>query len=119
MLTDAEIAAMRTTAGAALPGTAVIQTQTWQSDGGGGGTTAWTASGTVDCRIAPVGGSGASEGIEGNRISAEAEFVATLPYNAAVTNNSRLIIDGGTFNVEAIRIRSWSMSTRCEVRKEF
>lgn len=118
MLTDSELAAIRSTASEALPGTAVIQGQAWVSDGGGGGSTAWTASGTVDCRLAPVGGSGGAEGVEGNRISAEAEYVVTLPFDAEVTTDSRLVIDGATYNIEAVRDRSWNATTRVEVRRE-
>lgn len=119
MLTDAELAAIRTTAGAALPDTAVIQSKTWTSDGGGAGTSTWTASGTVDCRIAPSGIDAGREGESGGRISADAEYIATLPFDANVNNNSRLVIGGTTYNIEAIRVRSWSASTICELRRDF
>lgn len=119
MLTDTELASIRSTASEALPGTALIQTQTWVSDGGGGGTTSWTTSGTVDCRIAPVGGSGGNEGTLASRITADAEYVVTLPYNASLSGNSRLIIDGGTFNIESVRSRSYHATLRVEVKREF
>lgn len=119
MLTAAELASMRSTAGAALPDTAVIQTQAWVSDGGGGGSTTWTAAGTVDCRIAPVGGQGAMEDEQGDRITADAEFVATFASDVSIDTNSRVISGGGTFNVEAIRTRSWNLTTRAELKKEF
>ena len=119
MLTDTELASIRSTASEALPGTAIVQTQAWVSDGGGGGETAWTASGTVNCRIAPVGGSGGSEGTLASRISADAEYVVTLPYNASLSANSRLIIDGGTFNIESVRSRSYHATLRVEVKQQF
>lgn len=118
MLTDADLASMRTIAGAALPDSCVIQSQAWASDGGGGGTTTWTASGTVDCRLAPVGGMGASEDRYGDRISAEAEVIFTLPHATAVTRNSRIIHSAGTFNVEAIRDRSYEVTQRVEAKRE-
>jgi SPP1 family predicted phage head-tail adaptor len=114
LLTTAELNSMRATAAEALPGTAVIQTFAQVSDGGGGYTETWTAAGTVDCRMAPIGG---SEREMADRISADAEFVFTLPTTASVTTNSRLIHDGGTFNVEAIRDRSYEVTQRVEAVK--
>ena len=115
MLTTADLTAMQTTAGSALPDSCVIQTQAWNSDGGGGGTTVWSAAGTVDCRLAPMG---ATEGETGGRISADAEFMVTMPHDAAVTTNSRLLVSGGTFHVAAVRDRSWELVTRAEVVRE-
>lgn len=106
---------MRATAAQALPGTAVVQTQAYSSDGGGGGSIAWTASGTVDCRLAPIRG---DEREIGDRISADADYVMTLPHDVTVTTNSRILHSGGTFNVEAVRDRSWEVTTRVELTKE-
>lgn len=114
MLTSADLSSMRSVASDALPGTAVIQSQTFSSDGGGGGSLAWAAGGTVACRLAPLTG---SEREIADRISSDADYIVTLPHNASVTTNSRLVISGGTFNVEAIRDRSWNVSTRVEVVK--
>jgi SPP1 family predicted phage head-tail adaptor len=115
MLNDAELTRMRTVAGSALPGTAVIQSQTYVSDGGGGGSVTWTAAGTVPCRIAPLGG---AERLIGDRISPDADSVITLPWNASVTEGSRIVSGGGTFNVEHVRDRSWELTTRLEAKKE-
>jgi len=106
---------MRSTAGAALPDSAVIQTQSTTSDGGGGGTTTWTASGTVDCRIVAAA---MSEDELGGRVASAADFIVTMPHDAPVSTDSRIITTGGTFNVEAVLDRSWEISTRlhvCEV----
>lgn len=122
LLSDTDLANLRSVATEAMPGTAVIQTSAWVSDGGGGGSTGWTASGTVECRIAPAGGYGAMESQTGGRISADAEYVVTIPHNADVSTDSRLVVSdenfGGTFNVEAVRERSWNVTTRVEVRRE-
>lgn len=118
MLTAGELSRMRTTAGSALPDSCVIQSQAWASDGGGGGSLTWTTGGTVNCRVAPVGGMGASEDNYGDRISADAEFIITLPTTAAVTTDSRIIHTGGTFNVEAVRDRSYEVTQRVEVKRE-
>lgn len=106
---------MRTVAEQALPGTAVIATQAFSSDGGGGGTTVWTAGGTVACRLAPIRG---SEREIADRISADADYIVTVPHGATVTTDSRMVIAGGTFNVEAIRDRSWPVTQRVEVTKQ-
>jgi SPP1 family predicted phage head-tail adaptor len=92
----------------------VIQGGTIASDGGGGGSKAWVASGTVPCRLAPIRG---TERDIANRISEDAEAVVTLPYNAGVHTNHRLVIDGDTYSVEAVRDRDWMISQRVEVVK--
>ncbi len=115
MLTAAELSSMRSVAGAALPGTAVISAAAFVSDGGGGGSTAYTTSGTVACRVAPIRG---DEREQGDRISADADFIVTLPVTASVTTDSRLEIDGAAYNVEAIRDRSWEITQRVEVVKQ-
>jgi hypothetical protein len=96
---------MRSVAAEAMPGTAVIQGGTLASDGGGGGSMVWASSGTVDGRIA-----------------ADAEYIITVPHNASVTTDSRLIVTdenfSGTFNIEAIRERSWNVTTRVEAKRE-
>jgi len=115
MLTAAELASMRSEAATALPGTAVISTQAWVSDGGGGGTTTPTPAGTVDCRLTPMA---ADEQEQGDRISAAAQYLITLPSDATITVDDRITIDSIDFNVEAIRDRSWNLTTRVEANKE-
>jgi head-tail adaptor len=122
LLTASDLSGMRSVATEAMPGTAVIQGGTLASDGGGGGSMVWASSGTVDCRIAPVGGYGAQESDTGGRIAADAEYIITVPHNASVTTDSRLIVTdenfSGTFNIEAIRERSWNVTTRVEAKRE-
>jgi head-tail adaptor len=115
MLTDAQLTSMRSVAEDALPGTAVIYGGTFASDGGGGGSFAYTASGTVSCRIAPLTG---TEREVGERISSDADFIVTLPVSTSVSTDSRLVISGGTFNVAAIRDRDWEITQRVEVVKQ-
>lgn len=110
---------MRTAASRALPGTAVVQTSTWVSDGGGGGTTAWAASGTVDCRLAPFGASRGEERLSGGRISPDADSVVTLPSGTAVDADDQLVISGGTYSVVHVRERSWETSRRVEVTRQW
>jgi hypothetical protein len=122
LLSASDLASMRSVATEAMPGTAVIQGGTLASDGGGGGSMVWASSGTVDCRIAPVIGPGMKEEEVGERIQADTQFIITVPHNASVTTDSRLIVTdenfGGTFNIEAIRERSWNVTTRVEAKRE-
>jgi head-tail adaptor len=115
MLTEVELNAMRDVAAEALPGTCVIQSLGGSVDQYGDRTETWSAAGTVDCRIAPIR---ATEREVGERISADADFVVTLPQSASVTTNSRILTGGGTFNVEAIRDRSYEVTQRLEVVKQ-
>jgi SPP1 family predicted phage head-tail adaptor len=115
VLNDAELNRMRVVAAQALPGTAVIYTQAYVSDGGGGGSVTWTAAGTVPCRIAPLNG---DERTIGGRISADADSVITFEHDAAITTNSRVVSGGGTYNIEHVRDRSWNLTVRAEAKKE-
>lgn len=105
---------MRTVAEQALPGTAVIQSGTLASDGGGGWTETFTASGTVSCRVAPVTG---VENEVGDRVAAESQYVITLPAETTVETDDRIVVAGVTYNVTAVRDRSWEVTRRVEAEK--
>jgi head-tail adaptor len=115
MLTDAELASMRTTTGEALPDTCVIQRGTATTDSGGGATTAWVSAGTVDCRLAPAVGGFENE--TGERITADADFILTLPQGTTIDTNYRVVTGGETYNVTALRDRSWPLTRRMEVKR--
>jgi SPP1 family predicted phage head-tail adaptor len=115
VLTDADIASMRVTANQALPGTAVIHGGTLTSDGGGGYTETFTASGTVSCRVAPASG---GEMQEGDRIIADSTHIITLPAETTVETDDRIVVAGVTYNVTAVRERSWEVTRRVEARRE-
>jgi SPP1 family predicted phage head-tail adaptor len=105
---------MRTIAEQAMPGTAILQGGSLTTDGGGGWTEAFTAGGTVACRVAPING---SEREEGDRISAESQYVITLPAESVVQTDDRIVIAGVTYNVTAVRDRSWEVTRRVEAKK--
>jgi len=114
MLQDTEIAAMRATAAGSLPGTAVINSGTLVSDGGGGYAESFGAGGTVPCRIAPAN---AGEGEVGGRISSDAEWIITLPAETSVDTDDQIVSGGKTFTVVAIRgPRSYEVTRRVEAR---
>ncbi len=116
MLTASEIQSMRDVAESALPSSAVITARTSVSDGGGGGSMAYTAAGTVPCRISPMNG---NEQAIADRISSKADYIVTLPAETSVTTDSRLLIDGQTYGVEAVRDRGeWEITRRVEVERQ-
>lgn len=115
-LTDAEITSMRYEAELSLPDTAIIQRRTFTSDGGGGGTAAWSAAGTVACRIGPMNG---SEREIANRISAEATSILTVPVGTDIGTADRVSVDSRTYNVAALREwGDYSLTLRAEVVEE-
>jgi HK97 gp10 family phage protein/SPP1 family predicted phage head-tail adaptor len=100
LLSAADLTSMRGVLNDSLPDSAVIQSRTYTSDSGGGGTATWTAGGTVACRIAPVSG---DERAIGGRLSPDAKWIVTLPANTSVSEDQRLVISGTTYEVEAVR----------------
>lgn len=119
MLSDGEIAEMRTAAEDALPGTAVIETRTVSSDGGGGGSVAWSASGTVACRIDPASAQlGQVEQAAGSRLEPREICTVTLPADTEIDEKDRIISNGGTFTVMGVPERSWEITRRVQTFKE-
>ena len=117
MLTDTQLAAMRATAGQALPDTCTIQRKTSVSDGGGGTTETWGDHATgVACRVAPVGGG--ETGTAGDRIRDETTHVITVPAGTDVTEADRLVVGGQTYEATAVRRRgAWEITRRVECRE--
>ncbi len=106
---------MRETAERALDGTAVIQTKSEVSDGGGGWTTSWTAAGTVPCRLAPFN-SGAGEQVAAERLSPDSTVIFTFPAETNVGHEAQVVYLGGTFSVTAVRQRSQEITRRIEAK---
>jgi len=115
MLSESDLTNMRTVLNDSLPGTATLTSGTIVSDSGGGGTTTFAASGTVDCRVAPVGG---SDREVADRLSSEADWIITLPAQTSIQTDDRIVTNGGTFAVVAVHSpRSYEISTRVEARQ--
>ena len=75
------------------------------SDGGGGGTTVWSA-GTADipCRVDAIGG---SEALTAGRIDESSTHVIVIPSGTDIDEKDRFAIEGrGTFVVTAISERT-------------
>lgn len=117
MLTAAELNDMRETLEESLVDTAVLQTSSWESDGMGGGTTSWTASGTVPCRIAPAL-AGEGEVVDGGRVQPDYEYVVTLPADTSINEDMQLLIDSATYSIVSLRVpRSYAVSCRVMVKE--
>lgn len=115
MLTEPDLSSMRSTLDESLPGTAVVKFPTFVDNQGGGGTQTFTASGTVACRIASISG---TEREIADRISADADWVVTLPALTSIDTDHRIETGGGTFSVVAMRApHSYEVSRRVEVRR--
>lgn len=97
MLTTAEVTAMRSVQAQALPETGVITRLTRTSDGMGGFTEAWTASGTADCRIAPSGG---NETTVAGKLSSVGTWTLTFANGVDVRAEDRVMVGTQTFAVE-------------------
>lgn len=114
MLTTHEIADMRSTLDASLPGTAVIVRASGTSDGQGGTITSWAPAGTVPARISPAtgGGQGVSP-VDGGRQTHEDDWVITFPAGTSVTERDRVTADGVAFEVTSVDApRSWDLAVR-------
>lgn len=116
-LSDGEIAAMRTEAEATgMPGTAVVQTRTRVAAGGGGGSISYSPSSTVSCAIAPLSAQENAEPTTGGKITADSDWIVTLPALTTITTKDRIVIAGTTYEVTSLRApRSDEITRRVEV----
>lgn len=116
-LTDGDLALMRADVAFMLPDVAVIQTKTLTSDNAGGWAETWTAvtGGTVACRVDPLK-SRESVDYTAKREALIRKWQVTLPYNAPIVPEARLVIGGVSYDVTVIHdVHSDNVSRRCEV----
>lgn len=111
MLTAAELAEMRSVQDEAMAASCVISRKTLVSDGMGGFTETWAASGTVSCRVWPAGESGA-ERLVADRITEDDVWVITLPYATDVVAKDRITADGRTWEVVNPIAHTWETARR-------
>lgn len=115
MLTDAELAAMREQAEEALPDSCVIQRKTRTSDGGGGGSVSWAASGTVDARVGQTAG---TEQLLDAQLVGQVDAILTVPHDADLRQADRAVVDGTTYEVLSIlEHAAWTLSLRAAVKR--
>jgi hypothetical protein len=118
-LTAADLAAMRTQMTAMLPDTCTLLSGTLTSDGMGGGTMVWgTASAGVACKLARVVNVRNSGAVIGGQIQYESGWTLHVPYNQAIAPGQRVVVNGGTFEIESVHdIHSWNMLRNALMRQ--
>jgi hypothetical protein len=115
-ISDSDLSLMRADVAFMLPDVAIIQTVARVSDGAGGWAETWTAvtGGTVACRVDPL----KRDAIDytAKREALIRKWQVTLPYNAPIVPEARLLIGGVTYDVTVIHDNhSDNVSRRCEV----
>ena len=107
MLSADEIAAMRATATASLPETVVVQRATRAADGAGGQAVSWSPAGTYPGRRAPAGGEEERE--FAGRLAGRSLWRITLPAEADVRLDDRVVVATRRFEVVGVRARSYEL----------
>lgn len=116
MLSPSDLRRMRDTVEATvLPGTAVIHAFAGTSDGMGGWTEAFTASGTVDARLDYLSG---DEADIASRLTDRAEMVLTTASTVTIPPDARIVFAGGTYEVTAVLpVDPWKLCNRAFVAR--
>lgn len=116
MLSASDLTRMRATINdGVLPGTAIIYTQTTASDGMGGVTDTYTATGTVDARLDYVT---AGEDTTADRTTEHTGYILTTPSTVTVEETGRIGYLGETYEVTAVLTRApWDLCQRVELAR--
>lgn len=116
MLTDDELAGMRSTVTESLPGLAeVARMSSPTSDGAGGRTTTTsTVVASVPIRVAPEGSvTGRSDSVNADRVENVQRWQLTFPQGTNVTVDDTVTLGARTFRVVAVMAeRSYGVSCR-------
>lgn len=99
-----ELHTARETSDAFLPGTAVISSKTAVSDGQGGQTWTYAASGTADARLAAENTQPRSGEIA-SRTASVTSWILTLPADTTILATDRVAFDSNTYEVISIMDR--------------
>lgn len=81
-----------------MPDSATVLTPTATKDGYGGDSTTWTEGSSCPCRFR-LGSDADRRKIRGGQEMTDPIFVATLPYNAALSESSRLRIANVDYDI--------------------
>jgi head-tail adaptor len=115
MINDKMLAQMRFFVDGVLPDTCVILTEQSSSDGAGGYTSTWVASGTAFCRIDPLKQASQLD-YTASRESLKKKWIMTMASSVTISPSSRYQINGTTYSpVSIYDSHSWSVSSRAEV----
>ena len=117
-LTEAELDRMRSTVqNTVLPGTAIILGQSKVSDGMGGYTNSYVASGTIAARLDYKGGEGDESDISG-RLAEHKDYILTIPNGTTIEETGRVEFDGAQYEVRSVLVRGpWDLCERVELAK--
>lgn len=117
-LSSSDLAFMRDALEELMPDTCNILTATNTPDGQGGYTTTWgTATANVKCRIDP-GRKEMYERVTGAKLSPYSWWQLTLPYDTTITAQSRVEVNGDTYNVvNHDDNKSWQATIRVALMK--
>jgi head-tail adaptor len=95
---------LRGAAWLALSDTGHVLAGSVADDGGGGGTTVWTAGATIPCRVSPITG---AEQLVAERVSDRSTHQILVPSGTDIDAGGRFVIDNrGTFEITAARERT-------------
>jgi hypothetical protein len=116
MLPTADLTQMRSDLAQLLPDTCAITTGTTTVDSSGGWSMTWgTTIASIACRLDPKQG---LERIIGGAIQPYHGYVMTLPYNATIATNNRVVHGGIEYNVISVdQDKSWPVCTRVELER--
>lgn len=109
------LATMRAQVNARLFDTAVIHAVGKVSDGAGAFTETWSAvvGGTVLCRVDPLGQNATGSRVVASREALEVSYRLTLPYDAPIAQNNRVVVNGKTYEVVSLAVdHSMNVSKR-------
>src|SRR5436853_652197 len=110
MITDAELAALRTENLQAMPDAATILRQTAASTAGGHSET-YAQIGTSPCRLTASVLSGGTEQMGAGQLVATMAYTMTVPAGTDIRDSDRIVCQGTTFEVLAgKRAASWDLS---------
>jgi len=117
-LTTNDLAWMRDALEELMPDTCAILTATNASDGQGGYTVTWgTASANVKCRVDP-GKKEMYERLTGAKLEPFSWWQLTLPHDTTITAQSRVVVNGNTYNVvNHDDNKSWQATLRVALMK--
>jgi len=109
MLTEAQLAAMRSTQVLAQPSTATISRPTFSSDGAGGSTATWADATKTTVRVSnPTG----LEYELAAKLQVEGAITLTLPQGTLVTVSDKVLVGARSFDILAVLVGDYATATR-------
>lgn len=115
MLTDRDVAGMRSALGNLLPDTGTIWRKATTIDGGEQVET-WTELATVACRVRTLGGGEGED--EGGRLSQETTHLITVAAGTDVEEVDVVVIGEQAYEATAIQKRgNWELTRRVEAKE--